>query len=147
MALVYIGIGSNLGDRYSNIENAKEILIISCPAEILSESEIEETEPVDLLEQPKFLNQIILIETDKEPLALLKILQQIELKIGPRKTVPKGPRVIDLDILLYNDIILNLPDLTIPHPEIKNRSFVLKHLTDIAPDLIDPITGIPYRKY
>ena len=72
------------------------------------------------------------------------VLKEIEKSLGRKKTIPKGPRIIDMDILLYNNIILNSPELTIPHPQIKNREFILKHLLEIDHYLIDPETGIPY---
>ncbi len=143
MAFVCIGLGTNLGDRSVNIKKAKDELI-RYPVEIVKESSVDETEPVDFLDQPKFLNQVIGIKTDIPPHDLLKTLKEIEEKLGREKTVPKGPRIIDLDILLYDDIILDTKDLKIPHPEIKNRKFILKHLIEINPDITDPQTGIQY---
>ncbi len=144
MPLVCIGLGSNLGDRNSNIANARDELLNTGEIEIVKGSGIEETEPVDYLNQPLFLNQIILIKTELPPKILLKVLQKIEKKLGRTKTIPKGPRIIDLDILLYDDIIFNSRKLTIPHPEIKKRRFILKHLIEIEPCLADPLTGLLY---
>jgi 2-amino-4-hydroxy-6-hydroxymethyldihydropteridine diphosphokinase len=144
MPLVYIGLGSNLGDRSVNITKACSELLINRNIGLLKESSIEETDPVDYLDQPLFLNQIILVKTEIHPEQLLKILKLIEKKLGRKKTIPKGPRVIDLDILLYDDIIFNSHKLRIPHPEIKNRNFILKHLIEINPSLIDPLSRIPY---
>ena len=143
MALVYIGLGSNLGDRLSNLKRARTE-IINNNFDIVKESSIEETDPVDFIAQPKFLNQVMLIKTEAAPAGLLQILKKIEKKLGRESTLPKGPRIIDLDILLYDDIILNTDYLTIPHPEIKNRKFVMKHLLEIDPGLADPATGVKY---
>ncbi len=144
MAVVYVGIGTNLGDRFENIKNAKSELFNTGLVDILDESTIDETEPVDLPDQPKFLNQIILIKTAILPEKLLIILKNIEKKLGRKKTIDKGPRTIDLDILLYDDILLNTADLKIPHPEIRNRGFIIKHLNELNPHLVDPVTGEKY---
>jgi 2-amino-4-hydroxy-6-hydroxymethyldihydropteridine diphosphokinase len=144
MSLAYIGLGSNLGDRRDNLARACAELLKSRDIKLLEQSSIEETEPVDYLSQPLFLNQIILIETAISPEKLLQVLKLIEKKFGRKKTIPKGPRIIDLDILLYDDFIFNSASLKIPHPEIKNRTFVLKHLIEINPDLVDPLTGVLY---
>ncbi len=144
MAVVYVGIGTNLGDRFENIKNAKSEMLNTGLVDILDESTIDETEPVDLPDQPKFLNQIIRIETGIPPEKLLIILKNIEKKLGRKKTIDKGPRTIDLDILLYDDILLNTANLRIPHPEIRNRGFILKHLNELNPRLVDPVTGEKY---
>ncbi len=144
MALIYIGLGANLGDRSTNIKNAKDELIRFSSIKIIKESAILETEPVDFMGQPRFLNQAILIQSDLTPLELLRNLKKIETKIGRKKTVPKGPRIIDMDILLYDDVIVDTEELKIPHEEIKNRRFVLEHLIEIDPDIADPLTGEKY---
>lgn len=145
MAFVFIGLGSNIGDGKDNLRRAaaelqREKLLL------FKQSRIEETEPVDFLDQPVFNNQVILIETDKDPLSLLHLLKSIEKKMGRTASVLKGPRIIDLDILLYDKLILNIDELTIPHPGIKKRKFILKHLIEIDPDLTDPLTGELYRE-
>lgn len=144
MARVFIGLGSNLGDREKNLSEAVRRLA-SPGITIVKQSSILETDPVDYLDQPRFLNTIVIVETNLEPRELLARAQEIEIELGRRKTVPKGPRTIDLDILLYDDIILQSPDLTIPHPEIKNRKFIIRHLVELDPGLTDPITNVPYR--
>ena len=146
MAEVYIGLGSNLSDRQGNLKRALELLTRACGADIIAASSILETEPVDFTEQPMFLNQVLLIRTDMGPEELLGSLQAIEDKMGRIRTVDKGTRVIDLDILLYNSMVMESEDLTIPHPEIRNRNFVLDHLIEINPDLRDPVTGEKYRE-
>lgn len=145
MAIAYIGLGSNMGDREQNLGNAVRALGRHPLITISGKSSILETEPVDYLDQPRFLNMIIVAETDLTPHELLKTTGKIELEMGRRKTVPKGPRTIDLDILLYDDIILKTGDLTIPHPEIKNRQFIMRHLIELNPELADPETKQRYR--
>lgn len=145
MARVYIGLGTNLGNRRINLERAKEKILSRYSISLIKESSIDETDPVDYLDQPKFLNQIILIETSTQPYELLSILKKIELEMGRTREVLKGPRVIDLDILLYDDIINDSEELNIPHPGIKKRHFILKHLLEIDPDLMDPVEKRSYR--
>ena len=146
MAIAYIGLGSNLGDHEKHLANAVQYLASRCPVTILDTSSIIETDPVDYLDQPPFLNQVIAIETALAPHDLLLTLKQAEAGLGRTKSFPKGPRTIDLDILLYDDIMLKTDDLTIPHPEIKNRKFILRHLIELDPDLKDPATGRKYRE-
>ena len=146
MARVYIGLGTNLGKRKKNLERAREKILSRDSISLIRESSIDETDPVDYLDQPKFLNQIILIETSVEPYELLNILKKIELEMGRTREVRKGPRIIDLDILLYDDIINDAEELIIPHPGITRRHFILKHLLEIDPDLIDPVEKRSYRE-
>lgn len=144
MPIVYIGLGSNLGDRNRNLESARRHLATPGTIRILAQSSVMETEPVDVPDQPRFLNQVIKIETCLAPHDLLKALKQAEADLGREKTYPKGPRIIDLDILLYGNIIMKTEELTIPHPEIKNRDFVIRHLAELDPEVKDPITGTKY---
>jgi 2-amino-4-hydroxy-6-hydroxymethyldihydropteridine pyrophosphokinase len=146
MAIAYIGLGSNLGEREKHLENAIQHLASRRPVTILKKSSVIETDPVDYRDQPRFLNQVIIIETSLAPHDLLRELKQAEIDLGRTKSFPKGPRTIDLDILLYDDIMLKTDDLTIPHPEIKNREFILRHLIELDPELIDPATGKKYRE-
>ena len=138
MPIAFIGVGSNLGNREVNIQNAFEFLN-SSGIKILKQSTIIETEPVGYLNQGKFLNGVIKVETALSPQELLLELKLIEKKLGRVKTIKDGPRVIDLDILLYDDAVLNLPNLIIPHPEIYERDFVLNPLMEIAPELLFPL--------
>ncbi|HQJ72292.1 MAG TPA: 2-amino-4-hydroxy-6-hydroxymethyldihydropteridine diphosphokinase [Spirochaetota bacterium] len=147
MAIVYIGLGSNLGDREKNLRDAINALASLPSITPLKQSSILETEPIDYLDQPLFLNMIIVVETALAPHELLETTGRIELELGRRKTVPKGPRTIDLDILLYDSIILSTGDLIIPHPEIKNRQFIIRHLVELDPELKDPITNEYYRNF
>jgi 2-amino-4-hydroxy-6-hydroxymethyldihydropteridine diphosphokinase len=137
---VFIALGSNLGDRSSNLEAALEALPPS--VRILLRSPIYETEPWGRTDQPVFLNQVIQAETDLPPQDLLVYLKRLEEQLGRQPTYQYGPRKIDLDILLYDDLVLETPTLTIPHPRMAERAFVLTPLADLAPDLIHPVLGI-----
>jgi 2-amino-4-hydroxy-6-hydroxymethyldihydropteridine diphosphokinase len=131
---VYIGIGSNLGDREQNLREAREHLSED-GVRIVRASSIYETAPRDLAAQPWFLNQVVEAETELLPLQMLRKLQRIERSMGRRKIVAKGPRVIDLDILLFGRAIIQSAGLEIPHPRMIERRFVLEPLAEIAPDL------------
>lgn len=138
MATVYIGIGSNLGKRRYNCEKAikkiKEKGIV-----VKKISSMYETKPWGLKEQPLFINMVVEIETKINPEELLKMLKEIEVEMGRKETLRWGPRIIDLDILLYNNEIIDQEDLKIPHPFLHQRDFVLLPLSEIAPDLIHPV--------
>jgi len=146
MALVYIGLGSNLGDREGHIARAARELSGVPGIRIIRESSLEETKPVDLAGQPDFINRVILVETGIAPRDLLNVLQGIETVMGRERTIAKGPRIIDLDVLLYGSEIIDTDDLKVPHPEIRRRPFVLKHLLELDPGLVDPLTGTRYRE-
>ena len=146
MPCAFIGLGSNLGDRGVNLANARAMLEEVEGLVITGESGVRETDPVDYLDQPRFLNQVLRIRTDIAPMALLEMLQGIEYSLGRVRNIPKGPRTIDLDILLYGGDIIETPALKIPHPQIRNRRFVLDQLLEIEPDLRDPFSGEPYRE-
>lgn len=135
MATAYIALGSNLGDRKKNLTTALFHLVRE-PRIILEKlSSFIETKPYGVTDQPDFLNGCCRIWTDLSPRQLLTALQSIENKMGRVRTRRWGERIIDLDILLYDDITVNEPDLVIPHPDMKNRDFVLEPLKEIAPDL------------
>ena len=134
MATVYLGIGSNLGNRRENVEKANGLLTKN-NIEILKSSLLIETNPVGGPPQGKFLNGVLKVKTNLEPWQLLKALKSIESSLGRTKTVVNGPRTIDLDILLYDDIQLKTPDLTIPHPCMLERHFVMTPLKEIEPEL------------
>jgi len=139
MATVYLSLGSNLGDRKKNIASALKML--GQEAQILKVSSLYETEPVGYKDQPWFLNCVCSIETDLSPQALLKFVKATERKMGRKPTRCFGPRLIDIDILLYDDLILDSPDLTIPHPRLEERAFVLLPLREIASQLVHPLLG------
>ncbi len=138
MATVYIGIGSNLGDREENCGKAVALLIES-GVKVIKRSSLYETEPWGFKEQPMFINMVLEIETQIEPEELLKVLKQIEIKLGRVEGKRWMPRIIDLDILVYNDLIIKTSNLEIPHPGMHERTFVLEPLSEIAPDKIHPV--------
>jgi len=146
MAAAFIGLGANLGDRKGNIARAKKMLKELPGVDILRESSIEETKAVDVTDQPDFLNQIVMVRTDIPPLELLRSMLDIESAMGRVRTVRGGPRVIDLDLLLYGGETMDTVELRLPHPEIVRRPFVLKQLLEISPGLREPVTGKPYRE-
>jgi len=146
MAVVYIGLGSNMGDRAEYLRSAADNICVKCGASILAESSIKETKAVDFQDQPDFLNQIIKIHTDLDPVTLLNSLKEVELEMGRIYRFSKGPREIDLDILLYNDLIMCESMLKIPHPEILKRDFILEHLVELDPELIDPVSKKKYSE-
>ena len=127
---VFLSLGSNIGNRFQNIENAIK-MIKKHNIIIINNSSIYETEPVGFKEQNDFLNIALRVLTDKKPFELLMILQYIEKTIGRKKTFKWGPRILDIDILLYNDIIIKKEKLYIPHREIVNRFFILTMLREI----------------
>ncbi len=137
--LAYLALGSNLGDRPANL--LKALALLEPQANVLRASKIYETPPWGFLDQPAFLNQVAEIETDLSPLELLEHFKQIEQKMGRIKTISNGPRSIDLDLLFFDDQILDLPGLTVPHPRMQGRGFVLVPMADLAPDLVHPSLG------
>ncbi|MGI9103235.1 MAG: 2-amino-4-hydroxy-6-hydroxymethyldihydropteridine diphosphokinase [Terriglobales bacterium] len=135
--LVYLSLGSNLGDREANLRDAMQRLAEL--GEVKSVSSLYETEPVDVLAQPWFLNCALAIATEKMPRQMLAAVLHIEQQMGRKRVQAKGPRVIDLDILLFGASVVDLPTLTIPHPAMHERRFVLEPLAEIAPDLRHPV--------
>jgi 2-amino-4-hydroxy-6-hydroxymethyldihydropteridine diphosphokinase len=143
MARVFIGIGSNIGDLEANVKKALSFFP-DRGIELIKLSSLLKTDPVDYIDQPRFLNCIAECSTDLAPEKLLKALSSIEQSMGRVKLIPKGPRNIDLDILLYNDLIFESEALTIPHREIRNRDFILYHLVELDRTLVDPVDGMSY---
>jgi len=138
----YIGVGSNLGNRVENCRRAIEAVVASEDCVLLAQSPFYETEPVYLEDQGWFVNAAALIRTSLEPEALLARLQAIEQKMGPRGESPRfGPRVVDLDILFFDDLVLQGRDLKVPHPRLHERRFVLRPLSDIAARFVHPLLG------
>jgi 2-amino-4-hydroxy-6-hydroxymethyldihydropteridine diphosphokinase len=131
---IYLSLGSNLGDRAGNLRAAIAALP-SANFQMQKVSSFYETEPVDYLDQPWFLNCVVEGETDSQPIELLHALRAIESQLGSKKAFAKGPRVLDIDILLYGDQSLDTPELQIPHPRMLERKFVLAPLAEIAPQL------------
>jgi 2-amino-4-hydroxy-6-hydroxymethyldihydropteridine diphosphokinase len=138
---VYVSLGSNLGDRAKNMQQALMALRQEGIA-VTKISSVYETEPVDYLDQPWFLNMAVEGETELAPAALLETLRGIETQMGSKKLVAKGPRLIDIDILLYSSEIIDTPELQIPHPRMHLRRFVLQPLAEIAPNVRHPILGM-----
>lgn len=138
MSIIHIGIGSNLGDRQENcLEAVRRLEQHGVP--VLKRSSMIETEPWGVTDQPHFINLAIEIETDLSPEELLLLLKSMEKAMGREKTAHWGPRVIDLDILFYDDRIIDSADLQIPHPHLHERDFVLLPLMEIAPEKIHPV--------
>ena len=138
MANVYLGLGSNLGDRKENLEKSIEALDNFEEIEVTNRSSILETEPYGKTDQPEFMNMCVEINTRMSPLSLLETVLGIEHSLGRVREEVWGPRIIDIDILLYEDLDLELDDLSIPHKEMHLRSFVLEPLSEIAPDVKHP---------
>jgi len=137
MAICYLGIGSNLGDRNENVKNAIRLLEMRNVRIILSSSIIE-TKPEDgPPDQSYFLNACLKIETNHSPDGLLAVIHSIEKELGRIREVVNGPRTIDIDILLYDNVTIETPRLTIPHPRMFQRNFVLIPLKEIAPEVIN----------
>ncbi|MBC7237729.1 MAG: 2-amino-4-hydroxy-6-hydroxymethyldihydropteridine diphosphokinase [Chloroflexi bacterium] len=140
MARVLLGLGANLGDRAANLYHALSELCRH-GARLLALSPLYETEPWGVQDQPRFLNAACQVEVTLEPQALLAMLKEIEKLLGRQPTVRYGPRPIDLDILLYDDVIIDTPQLQIPHPGMLARGTVLVPLADIVPQIRHPLSG------
>lgn len=138
MKTIYLGLGSNLGDRRALLEDALR-RIEDAGITITKRSTIIETEPAYVLDQPRFLNMAIEAQTTLMPRVLLRTLQRIEREMGRKKIIDKGPRSIDIDILFYGDTVMRSKDLTIPHALLHERRFVLEPLHEIAPRLLHPL--------
>jgi 2-amino-4-hydroxy-6-hydroxymethyldihydropteridine diphosphokinase len=138
--LVYLSIGSNLEDRYSNCLKGIHLLGDEDTICILERSSFYMTKPVDYFDQDWFINGVVKIKTTLDPLPLLQVLQEIEKKIGRKSDgIRFGPRILDMDIIFYDDSVLNQAELIIPHPRMHKRCFVLKPLCDIDPDIVHPV--------
>jgi 2-amino-4-hydroxy-6-hydroxymethyldihydropteridine diphosphokinase len=135
--VIYLSLGSNLGDRAANLERAVEALS-EFGVRVLRRSSTYETEPVDFLAQPWFLNCVVEADTSLGPRQLLEALQSIERALGSRKVVSRGPRMIDLDVLFYETEIIHEAGMEIPHPRLAERRFVLVPLAELASELHHP---------
>lgn len=137
MPLAYLSLGSNLGDRQARLREAQARL--ASVGRVMAVSPFYETEPVEFTEQPWFLNCVVAVETSKTPQPLMTGILRIEQEMGRRRVQSKGPRLIDIDLLLFGDVILQSKQLTIPHPALHHRRFVLEPLAEIAPDVVHPV--------
>jgi 2-amino-4-hydroxy-6-hydroxymethyldihydropteridine diphosphokinase len=137
----YIGFGSNLGDRLENCRNAIGALAALPPCSLLKTSSFYETSPVGLVDQPAFINGVVLLETDEDAHWLLRQMLEIEKTFGRIRDLKWGPRSIDLDLLFFDDQIINTPELSVPHPSLHERRFVLEPLNEVAPDFRHPSLG------
>ncbi len=144
MKTVYLSLGSNTGDREGNLRAAVELL--AADARVLRVSPAYETEPVENTNQDWFLNLAVEAETGLSPMRLLARVRRIERALGRVRTIPKGPRSIDIDILLYGGDVVRGARLEIPHPRMADRRFVLAPLADLAPGLRHPVTGLAVRE-
>jgi len=142
MPTVYLALGSNIGDREKNLREAVRLLGES-GVHIVKSSSIYETEPVDYLDQDWFLNSILEAYSDLPASHLLATMRNIESQMGSKKAFAKGPRLIDLDLLLYGEDTIDTPDLQVPHPRMLHRNFVLVPLAEIAPALRHPSWPAP----
>ena len=136
---VYLGLGSNMGNRQANLEKALELLSQRLRVEKIST--IYDTEPIGNTNQPRFLNLVCQIYTRLAPTELLALAKGIESKLGRIPGKSYAPRPIDIDILFYDDQVVETPELVIPHPKLTERAFVLVPLAEIAPDLVHPVNG------
>ena len=137
--LVYLSLGSNIGDRAGNLNAAIDSL--RTLGKVVAISSFYETEPVEFTAQAWFLNCAVALDTEKKPQELLAAILDIEQQMGRRREQKKGPRIIDIDILLFGNLIVDDPGLTIPHPAMQGRRFVLEPLAEIAPDALHPVLG------
>ena len=137
---VYIAVGSNIGDKAANCQNGIDALIDSTGAVLVNQSRFYKTEPVGYEDQDWFINGVFCIRTGLEPQALLEKTQAVQTKAGRKASVIRnGPRILDLDILLFDDRIINSRHLSVPHPRMHERRFVLQPFCDISPDVVHPI--------
>jgi 2-amino-4-hydroxy-6-hydroxymethyldihydropteridine diphosphokinase len=142
--IVYLALGSNMGNRLANLKAAAANLTPQMA--VKNRSSVYETPPWGFTAQPEFLNQVIMAETYLKPQALLSHLKRLETALGREPSFQNGPRLIDIDILFFDDLVVDTPPLVIPHPRMHERAFVLVPLAEIAPDLVHPVLNKPIHK-
>jgi 2-amino-4-hydroxy-6-hydroxymethyldihydropteridine diphosphokinase len=145
MKVIYLSLGSNLGDRERHLREAIALLGAE-GVRVLRVSSLYETEPMEVRDQPWFLNLVVEAETDLLPKLLLARIRKIELGLGRRRGRPKGPRTIDIDILLYGESVIETTELRVPHPRLTERKFVLEPLAELAPELRHPVNRRSMRE-
>ena len=145
MKTAWLSLGSNIGDREANLREAMRSLEAE-GIHVRRESSLYETEPQDLRDQPLFLNCVVEVDTELFPKLLLTRVKRIEKSLGRKRTVAKGPRTIDIDILLYGSFVIQTAELEIPHPRMSERRFVLEPLAELAPDLRHPVSRRTMRE-
>jgi 2-amino-4-hydroxy-6-hydroxymethyldihydropteridine diphosphokinase len=141
VTLAYVGIGANLGPREETLHRAVELLGCADRVGVVAVSELRETDPVGVVDQPPFLNGAVSVETTRSPRALLDLLLEIERSLGRVRGERWGPRVVDLDLLVYGSEVVDEPGLRVPHPRLHERRFALEPLTDLDPELEIPGRG------
>ena len=141
---VYLGLGSNVGDRAGNLDRA--VTSLSKLMRLRCRSSIYQTEPWGYIDQPRFLNCVVSGETVLPPVGLLEGVKSLEREMGRQPGLRYGPRLIDVDVLLYGKVEIDLPDLQVPHPKLSQRAFVLVPLCELAPDLVHPALGLTIAK-
>ena len=144
---VFIGIGSNIGDRHSNCKSSIDQIVRDHRAEFSALSSFYITSPVSPVPQEEFLNCVLRIRWHGSPLELLALLNHVEAAMGRVRAVPQGPRLIDLDILLIDDLILETTELTVPHPRLHERKFTLVPVLEIEPSAVHPRLGRPLKEF
>jgi 2-amino-4-hydroxy-6-hydroxymethyldihydropteridine diphosphokinase len=142
MPRAYVGLGANLGDREATIRRAVELLDAEEGVGVVAVSTLRETAPVGIVDQPAFLNGVAVVETQLDPHALLERLLAVERRLGRTREGPRfGPRPIDLDLLVHGELRVESPGLTVPHPRLHERRFVLEPLAEVEPGLVVPGRG------
>jgi len=141
MSIALLALGANLGNRLANLQAA--LAALPPAVTVLAQSPVYETPPWGVTDQPAFLNMAVKVETRQTPEELLHYLKTLESTLGRQPSVRYGPRLIDIDILFYDNLIVNLPNLTIPHPRLHERAFVLVPLADLEPAFVHPGLGLP----
>lgn len=137
-AKAYLGLGANIGERHDNLKRAIQLLNDESHVEVTKESSIYETAPYGKTDQPDFLNMVLEVETNLEPIELLEFCLSVENELGRVREEVWGPRIIDIDVLMYEDLEIDIDNLIVPHEEMHLRKFVLDPLNEIAPNAVHP---------